>query len=201
MINIGGIDYTLYRDYDRGNFGRLDLNGKVAYMRARVDIALVQPCKVALTVADKVHVGLIVATTVCAGISAASTFQHGQQAPGGQDRAYFTAFVRDYMHPCLQGPLVDPTERRVASWVDWMYYRLRNGLAHAFAIEFGGLDRVQNAYVVGAGGRFGEPIMDLPTLVDDFDAGWNRMLDQVLQNPVSQLATDFVRRFQQVFAD
>jgi hypothetical protein len=81
-----------------------------------------------------------------------------------------------------------------------MYYRLRNGLAHGFVIEFGGLERTQNAYV-GAGGRFGEPIMDLPTLVDDFDTGWNRMLDQILQNPVSQLAGNFARRFQQVFAD
>jgi hypothetical protein len=200
VINIGGIDYTLYRDYDRGNFRHLDLDGKVAYMRARVDIALVQPCKVALTVADRVHVGLIVATIVCAGISAGSTFQHGRQATRGQDRAYFATFVRDYMHPCLQGPLADPNDRRVMCWSDWMYYRLRNGLAHGFVIEFGGLDRVQNAYV-GAGGRFGEPIMDLPTLVDDFDAGWNGMLDQILQDPASQLANNFAMRFLQIFAD
>src|SRR6266550_1705621 len=106
---ICGHDFTLYVDYDRGNFGRLDLSGKVTYMHARVERDLIQPCRLAVKDSDRVAVGLLVPGLICSGISAASTFLQGRRARNREDGIFFKAFVRAYMNPDLQKPLTHPT--------------------------------------------------------------------------------------------
>ncbi len=161
-------------------------------MRERVKMVLLDPCRKALDVADEIHVGLIVPTIICGGISAASTFLNGQSAPGGQDGAYFKSFVLRYMNGSLQN---DPGIG--GTWADWMYSKLRCGLAHAFTIESGGVE-TQGPYLVPGSP---DPKMNLRLLLDDFENGWNRMLDDVVTTPADQLAKNFVTRFDRVFQD
>ncbi|OLB41102.1 MAG: hypothetical protein AUH11_00360 [Acidobacteria bacterium 13_2_20CM_57_17] len=78
--------------------------------------------------------GLILATAICAGISAASTFYAGREAKRGEDKRFFTGFVTRYM----QLPSQKPNHRIV--WVEWLYKDVRCGLAHNFTIMHGGIE-------------------------------------------------------------
>jgi hypothetical protein len=137
---ICGHDYRLYVDYDRGEFHRLDLPGKVAYMRARVERDLIRPCRLAIRVQSRVAVGLLVPGLVCAGISAAGTFLNGARAGPRQDRTVFLRFVRQYMHADFQRPLANPNDKSVSIYADWLYGYIRCGLSHAFALEWGHIE-------------------------------------------------------------
>ena len=121
LFRIGAIDYTLSRDEDRGKFWNLDFKGRVEYMRLRVARFLIEPCRDLLKISDDVQVGLIVPTVLCAGISAASTFQQGQQAPPGQDQNNYLTFISSHMDAALQA---DQGNGR--TWAQWMYSQLRH---------------------------------------------------------------------------
>jgi hypothetical protein len=163
-------------------------------------MALIEPCRELLKLSDNIQVGLIVSTVVCAGISAASTFQNGRRPIFGREthRGFFLGFVKDYMEPILQQPASDPDNDEVKTLADWIYFGLRNGLAHCFTIEYGGVERGLAKHVVSG---TGEPKVDLHLLLADFESGWNRMLDGILATPAGSLATNFSTRFDEVFRD
>jgi hypothetical protein len=100
-MRIDGADFELFLDYDRGKFHCLSFPGKVTYMRERVERILLQPCKTSLPGILQNQLGLVVATAICAMISAASTFFKGGRIPR-QDGKSFKDFVKSYMDPLLQ---------------------------------------------------------------------------------------------------
>ena len=107
-------------DYDRGYYHLLDLEGKIAYMRARVARDLIKPCRIALCFSEHIHVGLLVPTLICSGISAASTFQNGREAPWGQDQSYFVGFVHSYMDSIFKQNAADPKKPKDDTYADWL---------------------------------------------------------------------------------
>ena len=98
-FEIEGKSYTLLRDYDRGKFSSLSFTGKVAYMRRRVQVYLVEPCRAALSEAHENRLGLVVASAICAGIDAASKFMCDGSILGG-----IAQLVEQRNHnPCVLG--------------------------------------------------------------------------------------------------
>lgn len=195
-----GVDYSLLKDYDKGKYSHLSFDEKVEYLRARVRFILTDPCRA--IVANAVlkdgtplgNLGLILATAVCAGISAAGTYLKGQRAPRGQDEQYFTDFVRAYMDPLLQ-----KQNSMSVTWAQWLYKEVRCGLAHAFVIENGGIEYEVQTYV--ADKPYG-PEINPSNLLEDFVRGWENYLGDV--SKVGRgvgLGAFFEKRFDEVFHD
>lgn len=193
---IDGVDYTLLRDYDRGKYHFLDFSGKVTYLSARVDLILIAPCKFYVAAAASKQdggMGLIVATGICAMISAASTFLNGGRAKG-QDKTSFLDFVNKYM-PQLDSPMPAPSS---GTWAEWLYSDVRCGLAHGFTIESGGIEEDPTYLRQTVHG----PEVSLSLLLDDFERGWSRYLSDVkCDGPSTGLGLLFDSRFNAVFHD
>lgn len=193
-MEIDGKSYTLLLDYDRKSYKYLSFAGKVTYMRERVNLILIRPCEEANKTALQTNLGLILATAICAGISAAGTFLQGQRAPRGQDREYFLAFVRDYMDPRLQNQ-----SSAGISWAEWLYDSVRCGLAHSFVIEVGGIEYELSNYVLE---RTYGPEINPSLLLADFSDGWSKYLNAVVQDGQGKdLGALFEKRFDEVFHD
>jgi len=192
-VNIDGHDYQLFKDYDTGKFKYLTFEGKIAYLAARVDKILIGPCREAMKTSGN-DLGLVLATAVCAGISAASTFYNGRRANPGDDKKLFTDFVMCYMQLPHQKP-----EPRM-SWVEWLYRDVRCGLAHSFTIMNGGIEyEVSPAYTEIK--NYG-PEIEPRELLRDFAEGWSKYLSDVKRDgPVQGLGAKFAVRFDQIFYD
>jgi len=193
-MKIDGIQYSLFKDYDKGKYKHLTFSGKVTYLDARVDRILIRPCASAMKTALQTDLGLILVTAICAGISAASTYLKGQKAPHGKDEEFFLGFVRAYMDPVLQEPAVGSL-----TWAEWLYKHVRCGLAHNFTIETGGVEYEASSYVELK--SYG-PEVRPQDLLADFSRGWSRFLDDVIRaGPGQSLGALFVKRFDEVFKD
>ena len=90
---IDGQDYTFLKDYDKGKYRHLSFGGKVTYLRERVELILLRPCRSAMSAAavETGGMGLVLTTAICATISAASTFLRGRRRPEGRTRASLSA--------------------------------------------------------------------------------------------------------------
>jgi len=195
-MKIDGQDYTLLRDYDKGKYQYLTFEGKVEYLRARVELILLSPCRSAMSAAavENGGMGLVLTTAICAMISAAGTFLKGKRAPPRQDESFFLDFVHQYMHVDLQQEVPNHN----MTWVGWLYRDVRCGLAHAFAIETGGIEISQKYLEVKPYG----PEICPKQLLEDFASGWTRYLSRVLSDgPGNGLGELFERRFDQIFHD
>jgi len=203
-IRIGSHDYTLYGDYDRGYYHLLkSCEEKIIYMRARVERDLIKPCRIALRFADcmHVHVGLLVPTLVCSGISAASTFQNGQEAPKGRDRAYFVGFVHRYMGAIFQDMANDPNHPKNDTYADWLYRHVRCGLSHGFRLSWGRIEGRNLGAQILPHPASGEPQIDQHWLLEDFANGWMAYLTATSAGAGTDIADKFEARFDQLFHD
>lgn len=200
-IRIGAHDYTLYGDYDRGYYHLLTLAEKIVYMRARVERDLIKPCRIALRFAECIHVGLLVPTLICSGISAAGTFQNGQKAPPGQDRNYFVGFVHGYMSAIFQDRAGDPS-CPTDTYADWLYRHVRCALSHGFKLGWGRIEGRQLGGHIVPHPVAGEPQIDQHWLLDDFASGWRAYLSAVSAGGAgTDIAHKFEARFDELFHD
>jgi len=193
-FEIDGRKYRLLRDYDKGSYHYLTFQGKVTYLAKRVDFILINPCRTAIAEAavEENNLGLILATAICAGISAASTFLHGKDSRGN-DRKFFVAFAEKYM-PELKEGVSSLRARRI----EWVYDDIRCGLAHAFTIHNGGIENRPN-YVDET--EFG-PQIGLRMLLEDFARGWAQYLSDVsADRECGHLGALFKQRFDSIFRD
>jgi hypothetical protein len=193
LTRIGAHDYTLYRDYDRGKFAALDLAGRVRYMEARVNRDLIKPCRLALSLSDKMHVGLLIPTLVCSGISAASTFLNGRRAGRGEDKTFFLQFVASYLDDIFRNPTDE--------FAQWLYSDVRCGLSHSFSLERGSIEGRDIGGYIELHTTTREPQIDQHRFLDDFASGWRTYLDQTRANPGSDLCSKFEARFSELFHD
>jgi hypothetical protein len=196
-IEIDGHAFELLRDRDQGDFHRLSFAGKVTCLEKRVEGILIDPCRreFARAIPERTATGLVLVTAVCAGISAASTFLNGRQAPPGQDGHYFKGFITAYMNPTLDS--AGPTG--FTSWADWLYKDVRCGLAHNFTILTGGM-QLENACSYVRMASHG-PEIHAPTFLDDFASGWATYLAAVRSSANGDLGRRFQDRFDQIFRD
>ena len=194
-MQIDGAEFTLLKDYDKGKFHLLSFEGKIIYLDNRVRRVLVDPCREAMRTALKTDLGLILATAVCAGISAAGTFLRGRRAKKrGEDRLFFIDFVSEYMALTKQKPEPPGTH-----WAEWLYSHVRCGLAHNFAIETGGVEYEAKSYTEIK--SYGPEISPLE-LLEDFARGWMSYLEAVRSHGKGVgLGQLFEGRFDQVFVD
>jgi len=188
-----GQDYRLLKDYDTGKYKYLTFDGKVTYLDARVKRILMAPCREAMKTPGN-DLGLILATAMCAGISAASTFYNGREANSGEDRKSFEGFVRQYMR------LAQQKGHPEGSWVEWLYKDVRCGLAHNFTIKSGGIKyEISPSYTEVK--KYGPEINPLK-LLEDFEGGWFKYLNEVRKDsPDRGLGKKFATRFGQFFRD
>lgn len=193
-MKINGQEYTLLRDYDKGKYHYLSFDGEVTYLRERVDFILLNPCRKAMSTAKENDLGLVLATAICAGISAASTFLNGKDSRG-QDKTFFLGFVRRYLNPALQ----DPISSLSITWAEWLYRDVRCGLAHGFMIHNGGVEyEVSNFIEEKPCG----PEISPKLLLEEFSKGWTKYLGEVLNGgPSKNLGLLFEQRFKQIFND
>lgn len=193
-MTIDGYEYTLLKDYDKGQYRHLSFDGKVTYLSARVNLILLDPLRKTAPYLLENSLGLVMTTAVCAGISAAGTYLKGQQAPRGKDRVYFLDFVRDYMDARLQEPIVG-----YKIWAEWLYDDVRCGLSHAFAIKNGGIEvQVTNYLELKQCGPEIHPV----EFLEDYARGWSKYLGQLRElGQGHRLGASFVKRFGEVFHD
>lgn len=193
-VEIDGTRYTLFKDYDKGKFSNLSFSGKVEYLEKRVEKILINPCRKAMDTALKTDLGLVLATAVCAGISAAGTFLQGSQARRGEDKQFFMEFVTQYMDLARQKSQPPGT-----TWPEWLYSHVRCGLAHSFTIESGGVEYEATSYV--AIKPCGPEISPLE-LLEDLSRGLNKYFGDVRKDGESSgKGLLFKKRFDQVFHD
>jgi len=191
-VIIDGQDYTLLKDYDAGKYKHLTFDGKVIYLGARVERILIAPCREAMKTPGN-DLGLILATAVCAGISAASTFYEGREVGPRENRQFFVAFVSRYMR------LASQSAKPGLSWVEWLYKDVRCGLAHNFTVLSGGIEYEVTSYTEVK--TYGPEINPLE-LLQDFAEGWSKYLSDVRRDGSGKgLGEKFAARFDQVFHD
>ena len=195
MTLIDGHEYFLLRDYDKGKYHNLTFEGKVTYIRKRVEFILLNPCKSAMPNTATSDLGLVLTTAICAGISAASTFLNGKKRAGpGEDKKYFLAFIKRYMNPNLQKLISGGT----VTWAKWLYTDLRCGLSHSFTIHTGGVEESAHYLQVTKHG----PEICPSLLLADFEAGWIQYLRDVeADGPTKPLGKSFQDCFDEVFHD
>lgn len=190
---IDGHEYTLYKDYDRGNYHLLNFGGKITYLDEHVKLILINPLDKIMPDLLSNTLGLIATTAICAGISAASTHLRGERTTG-QDKQTFIEFVTKYMDPRLQQQAVSGM-----TWAEWLYSDMRCGLAHCFTIDSGGIEVQVNKYLkIKSSG----PEINPHDFLKDFSQGWNKYLAVVRKDGQGNgLGVLFEKRFAEVFHD
>lgn len=191
---IEGQEYTLLKDYDTGKYHYLSFEGKLTYLRSRVDLILIEPLRKIVPSLLENTLGLVLTTAICAGISAAGTYLKGRRALRGKDKKYFVDFVKKYMDSRLQQEAIDQK-----SWADWLYDDVRCGLAHNFTIMNGGIEVQVRQYVEL---KQSGPEINPEMFLEDFAKGWSNYLEGVAKaGPSKELGHLFEQRFDQVFHD
>lgn len=193
---IDGVECTLLRDYDQEHkiYHHLSFDGKVKYLHGRIEMILLKPARTAMKEALRTDLGFILTTAICAGISAAGPFLKGRRAPPRKDQQYFLDFVKAYMDPVLQDSI-----KPGLTWAEWLYGKVRCGLAHGYAIEYGGVEfEVPNYVLVKTCG----PEMNPEHLLEDFAKGLSKYLQDVAKSgPTGDLGSKFEKRFIEIFHD
>jgi hypothetical protein len=134
-ITIDGINWTLFKDYDKPNYIYLSLQGKIEYLEKRVQLILIDPLEEikqrSLAKSTSEYYWLCLVTLVCCGIEATGAYLVGRDRKGikkkGENFKAFKMFINQYM------PIYKPYVNDL-----WKYFR--NGLAHGFCIVKGGIE-------------------------------------------------------------
>jgi len=134
-IRIDGREWTLFKDYDKPYYPTLSLQGKIEYLEKRVQLILIDPLeeikRKSLAKETDEYYWLCIVTLVCCAIEATGAYLVGRDRKSAKKkRANFRAFesfINEYMS--VYKPYVDDL---------WSYFR--NGLAHGFCIEKGGIE-------------------------------------------------------------
>ena len=193
---IGRHECTLLLDEDRSILPQLTFGGKVDWLDARVKFALIDPCRAAMRDWHKNDMGLILVTSICAGISAASRFYTCPLPRGkGADKKAFVCFLTKWVGAKFGEEV--PGENSL-TWADWLYFNVRCGLAHAFTVEMGGFDiGMSDPLKLDSQQR---PKVDAEDLLRAFEEGWGNYLAAVRrQGPRGPMGERFERRWDEVF--
>jgi len=135
MVDIEGKQFALFWDIDRAKLPSLTFEGRASWLRQRLDFTLLKPIDAIIERETDVFPWLAVAELVCAGIEALAGFfgnrQHGTGTP-------FCRFVYAFMHGDFCREALD-ANGELKTYCEHLQAYFRNGLAHGFGIEWGGL--------------------------------------------------------------
>lgn len=210
-MQIQGLEFSGFPGRDAVALHHLNYDGRVAWFKFRFELVFLAPFTrlVAQERAD-CYIWLCVMNLAGAAISSFADFMSR-----GDDQSKFVAFVDLYMPTFAQAGFVlhDPTangRNRPAQSAAAQFYRFfRNGLAHDFCIQWGGLQHREEVNNIGHGYLFetaqGQPgehgLGVVPReFVTDFQAGCTRFIAELERAPVgSVLRASFDRTFQRVY--
>jgi len=200
--NIQGVDFELFYDYDRSKLNKLDDNGLIEWFRLRMDLVFLEPIKQifdkdtpsdaykALHTDDRTFV-IAAFSVLLNGLEALGSFLT-QKCASKKDNFY--AFLRSYMQDwdksdssvtCTSGYLPE---------ILWKHYR--NGIAHGFVIECGGLEYSADATKWQVNG--GQVKIGPTAFFNDFLKGVSQFFDDVKDPSTPEHAT-FLARFKEVY--
>jgi len=210
-IIIEGMNFTGFPGFDAQHLPELSYEGRVRWLRYRFQVVFLNPFRALLrSDAADCYVWLCVVSLMSAAVQALSGFVF----PGGSDRGRFVQFLQR----CLPSGaftvpmnLDDPRggRDRATTQAEHFYKFFRNGLAHSFCIEWGGLQHRNE--VPGAGpeylfeahqGPIGERSLGVipREIVEDFQAGVATIFAQLLTaEPAAVERAAFNRSFERVF--
>ena len=190
-INIEGVDYTGFIDYDRTALRKASLQARILWLEYRVKKILTAPLDQIFPPGAPYHAqindgdrtfNLSGVTLVACAIEGLGHFLTGNSDENG---ASFKAWVMAYM------PDWDKT---TSNWRvrDWLWRSARNGLAHQLAFANGGTE-------CNGGKRFveksdGQIEMDPFLFYGDFKAGVGRFFADLKSKP--QIQSSFQQRFE-----
>jgi hypothetical protein len=209
-VNIEGQEFTGFPGFDV-RLHMLSYEGRVHWLRYRFELVFLTPFRQILQMeAVDCYIWLCVVSLISAAAQALSGFVYAR----GTDAERFSMFLRTYLPSgAFNAPMEfdDPRADRHPSRTSaaQFYKFFRNGLAHSFCIEWGGLQHRQE--VPGAGpsylfeahqGPAGERSLGVipRELVQDFLAGVERFFTTVEAFAIGgQERAIFNRCFERVF--
>ena len=188
-VIIEGMRFTLQRDYDLAQLRRLSLEGRIEWLRRRVNyvvltpLRLMMPAKLGELLWSKDCNGVMLLVTLIAlSIEALSQFAF----PGLQgDR--FNKFCMRFL---FSSQLKNRSDR-----LAWLWQKVRNGLVHNLAILEGGIELRRGHRYCFRRTQHGVE-MDPTVFLDRFDMGCKRFFANLAKHPRSAMRITFAETFE-----
>lgn len=208
---IEGMEFSGFPGRDSNQLRSLGYDGRVEWFRYRFNLVFLTPFRrlVALEGPD-CYVWLCVVELAGSAIHALANLSVGR----GSDHAKFTAFLNTYLQEFAGSTILlnDPRADRnglATTPADHFYKFFRSGLAHAFCIDWGGLQHREElpdlgtsylfATTQGFSGEHGLGVVPRE-FVRDFEAGCERVLKAFAIAPEGdEIREAFERTFERVF--
>ncbi len=221
--HIEGQDFTLYYDYDQlrhGKLAQLTDDGKIEWFRLRMNFVFLEPLSrlyegktpayraLNSTKQDDLPARSFVIgsfSILLNGIKALGSFMTPPSKERDKNRRSFFAFISTYMKSWdtqVQNSLYPRQDDLKA--ILWDHFR--NGIAHAFCIERGGIDNEAETAPGGwrvvtdthlSGSTTKRLQIDPNTFFRDFRAGVDRFLEAARTDSASRAT--FLRRFRETY--
>ena len=210
-MQIQGLEFSGFPGRDAANLRQLDYDGRVAWFKFRFELVFLTPfVRLVALESNDCYVWLCVMNLAGAAISSFADF-----TGRGKDRDKFTAFLTSYLPTfaqagfVLQDPNANGRNQPADSAAAQFYQFFRNGLAHDFCIQWGGLQHRNEVGDAGVGYLFqteqgmpGEHGLGVVPreFVADFEVGCARFLAALAHAPAGgELRKSFERTFQRVY--
>jgi hypothetical protein len=192
-LNFGGQEMSLFKGYvDKSLLKALSFDDKITYLRARAILIFLDPLEEILYLEKenalaKFHL-LNLMTIICCAIEGLGHYLTGKVG-FRTARPAFEKFVKEFMNPDFQKVHNGKTYSRIL----WEYFR--NGLAHGFVIEKGGIERKLSGYF-NVDPKIGLEI-DVDLFVSDFKKGFEDFFKKLQsEGDNSGLGNNFKKIFQ-----
>lgn len=194
-INFGGQEMSLFKGYvDKSLLKALNFGDKIIFLKARAILIFLDPLEEILylereNALAKFHL-LNVMTIVCCAIEGFGHYLTGEVGMGTATPA-FKKFVKTFMNADFQKVYDGETYSDIL----WKYFR--NGLAHGFVIERGGIERYMHEYF-NINPKIGLEI-DIDKFVLDFKKAFGEFFEKLLsEGENSELGNNFKKVFHKI---
>jgi hypothetical protein len=139
MVEIQGTEFSLWWDVDRAKLKGLSFDGRVEWLRKRIDEVLFKPLAVMEKAEHETRVWLAVTELICGGIEAIAGFYGtGHHGPTHRRPNLFCHFVSDFMDKDFSKTALN-AKGQSQTYCRHLQDYFRGGLDHGFSIEWGGL--------------------------------------------------------------
>jgi hypothetical protein len=207
---IQGLDFSGFPGGDANNLRHLDYPGRVAWFKFRFELVFATPFQRLLTLEDPdCYIWICAMSLIGSAVTSLADF-----AGRGSDPDKFARFVNRYLPTFSQSafhlhdPLGTPNSQAVSP-AEQLYRYFRNGLAHNFCIQWGGLQHREQVGALGFGylfetvqGTNGETGLGIVPreFAADFQAGCTRFITELETAPLgSDTQRSFDRTFERVY--
>jgi hypothetical protein len=187
-VTLNGKKFSLFKDYlhrsgKASSLEKLPYDQKVKYLEKRAKLILLNPLEELAhleksSMTNKYHL-LNIVTLVCCGIEALGHYLlpdqkiQGNKKKRTENREYFKIFVSQFMSGKLQR-VCKHTQKTYSHYI-WKYFR--NGLAHGFCVERGGIERKRPFFTYYQ--KKDRLIVDVDLLFEDFKQAFGKFFEKL----------------------